>query len=65
MDLKEKLESKGINNIEATKTFVKTEFATIELKEDKDGVLTLILQLKDLSEIGVEEILEVLNKYFK
>jgi hypothetical protein len=65
MDLKQLLEGKGVNNIEASKHFVKTEFATIESKEDKDGVLTLCMQLKDLSEVNVNEILEVLKDYLR
>lgn len=65
MDLKQKLEGKGINNIEASKNFIKTEFATVELREDKDGVLTLLIQLKDLSEVQVNDILEVLKIYLK
>lgn len=65
MDLKRLLEGKGINNIEASKYYIKTEFATIESKEDKDGVLTLNVQLKDLSEINVNDILEALKDYLK
>lgn len=65
MDLKRLLEGKGVNNIEASKYYVKTEFATIESKEDKDGVLTLNVQLKDLSEVNVNDILEVLKDYLK
>jgi hypothetical protein len=65
MDLKQLLEGKGVNNIEASKHSVKTEFATIESKEDKDGVLTLCMQLKDLSEVNVNDILEVLKDYLK
>lgn len=65
MDLKTLLEGKGVNNIEASKHYVKTEFATIESKEDKDGILTLNVQLKDLSEVNVNDILEVLKDYLK
>jgi hypothetical protein len=65
MDLKELLQEKGINNIESTKQFVKTEYATIELKEDKDAVLILSIQLKDVSYVQSEEILETLKTYLK
>jgi hypothetical protein len=65
MDLKHLLEGQGINNIEASKNFVKTEFATVEVREDKDDVKTLSIQLKDLSGIQVEEILKSLNNYLK
>jgi hypothetical protein len=65
MDLKRLLEGKGVDNIEASKHFVKTEFATIESKEDKNGVLTLSMQLKDLSEVKVNDILEVLKDYLR
>jgi hypothetical protein len=65
MDLKQLLQEKGINNIEATKQFVKTEYATIELKEDKDAVLILSIQLKDVSYVQSEEILEILKSYLQ
>jgi hypothetical protein len=65
MDLRKVLESKGINNIEGSKYAIKTEFASIEVKADKDEVLLLNIQLKDLSEVNVNDILEVLKDYLK
>jgi hypothetical protein len=65
MDLKQQLEGQGINNIEASKNFIKTEFATVEVREDKDNVLTLLIQLKELSNEQVNEILKSLNIYLK
>lgn len=65
MDLKRLLEGQGINNIEASKNFIKTEFASVEVREDKDGVQTLLIQLKELSAEQVGGILKSLNDYLK
>jgi len=62
--LRESLLSVGIVDIEVDKQFIKTEFSSIELKQDKDTAI-LKIEIRDISVARAEEIIKSLSTFLK
>jgi hypothetical protein len=62
--LRESLLSVGIVDIEVDKQFIKTEFSSIELKQDKDTAI-LKIEIRDINVALAEEIIKSLSTFLK